>query len=119
MITIGQTCELDKDSQYPSIRELINKPIREKSKVIEYMRKSKVIAVAPARVRDIINPDNKIPELFLMTDGKYEWRSDVIYYVEKYDMELPKEFIEHVLNEIKKNGLVSRELLQRKRDRKG
>ncbi len=32
-----------------------------------------------------------------MSDGKYEWRSDVIYYVDKYDMELPDEFIQHVL----------------------
>lgn len=116
MIIIGQTCELDKDKKYPPIRDLINKPIKEKSKVIEYMKKSKVIAVAPAIVRDIINPNNKIPELFLMTDGKYEWRSDVIYYVEKYDMELPEEFIEYVLSEINKNGLVSKELLQRKKD---
>jgi hypothetical protein len=116
MIIIGETKELDKDDKYPSIMELINKPIKEKKKIIEYMKKSQVIAVAPARVYDVINPDNKIPELFIMTDGKYGWRSDVIYYVEKYDMELPEEFIEHALNEIKKNGLISRDLLQRKRD---
>ena len=100
MIIIGQTCELDKDSQYPSINELINKPIKEKKKVIEYMRKSKVIAVAPAIVRDVIHPEIKIPELFLMSDGKYEWRSDIIYYVEKYDMELPEEFVQHVLKQL-------------------
>ena len=99
MIIIGHTCELDKDNKYPSIKELINKPIKEKEKVIKYMKKCKVVAVAPAIVRDIINPNNKIAELCLMTDGKYEWRSDIIYYVEKYDMELPEEFIQHVLSQ--------------------
>jgi SUMO ligase MMS21 Smc5/6 complex component len=94
MIVIGQTYELDKDSKYPSIKELINMPIKEKKKVIGYMKKCKVVAVAPAIVRDVINPEIKIPELLLMSDGKYEWRSDVIYYVEKYDMELPEEFIQ-------------------------
>lgn len=99
MIIIGQTCELDKDSKYPSIKDLINKPIEEKEKVIKYMKKCKVIAVAPAIVRDILNPNNKIAELCLMSDGEYEWRSDIIYYVEKYDMGLPEEFIQHVLSQ--------------------
>lgn len=100
MTFIGQTYELDKDSKYPSIKELINKPIKEKEKIIRYMKKCNIIAVAPAIVRDILNPNNKIAELCLMSDGKYEWRSDVIYYVEKYDMELPEEFIKHVLSQI-------------------
>ena len=65
------------------------------------MKKGKVIAVAPAIVRDVLNPDVRLPELFLMSDGKYEWRSDVIYYVEKYDMALPDEFIQHVLSQTK------------------
>lgn len=99
MIIIGQTKEIDKDDRLPSIKDLINKPIQEKKKVVEYMKKSNVIAVAPAIVRDIINPENKIPELLLMSDGIYEWRSDIIYYVEKYDMGLPEEFIQHILNQ--------------------
>ena len=34
----------------------------------------------------------------MMTDGKYAWRSDVIYYVEKYNMSLLNDFIKHVLS---------------------
>ena len=93
MIIIGQTKEIDQDDIFPSIKDLINKPIKEKRKVVEYMNKSKVIAVAPAIVRDIINPDNIIPELLLMSDGIYEWRSDIIYYVEKYDMGYQKNLL--------------------------
>lgn len=99
MIEIGQIREIYKDDKYPSIKDLINKPIKEKKKVIEYMKKCKIEAVAPAIITDLINPEIKFAELYLMTDGKYEWRSDVIYYVEKYDMELPEEFIQHVLNQ--------------------
>ena len=47
MIIIGQTKEIDQDDIFPSIKDLINKPIKEKRKVVEYMNKSKVIAVAP------------------------------------------------------------------------
>ena len=70
--------------------------MEEKEKVVQYTR-SEVIAAAPANVRDVLNPEVKIPELLLMSDGKYQWRSDIIYYVEKYDLELPEEFVNYVL----------------------
>ncbi len=99
MIIIGQTREIYKDDEYPSIKEMINKPIKEKETVIKYMRSCKVTSASPAIITDLINPNIKFAELCSMTDGKYAWRSDVIYYVEKYDMELPEEFIKHVLNQ--------------------
>lgn len=99
-IVIGQLREIYKDDKYPSIRDLINKPIRDKKKIIEYLKGCKIEAVAPAIVTDLINPEIKFTELRLMTDGKYSWRSDVIYYFEKYDMELPEEFIQHALKHL-------------------
>lgn len=99
MIIIGQTREVYKDEKYPSIKDLINKPIKEKEKVIKYMRSCTITSASPAIITDLINPDIKFAELYCMTDGKYGWRSDVIYYVEKYDMELPEEFIQHVLSQ--------------------
>lgn len=99
-IEIGMTQEIYKDDKYPSIKTLINKPIEDKNKIIEYMKQSKIIAVAPAIITDLINPDIRFAELFFMTDSKYAWRSDVIYYLDKYDMELPEEFIQHALNHL-------------------
>ncbi len=99
MILIGEIRELLKNDKYPSIKELINRPIPEKEKIIHYMKKGEVIAVAPAIIRDVLNPEIKIPELYIMSDGKYQWRSDIIYYLENYDLELPKEFIIYVLEQ--------------------
>ncbi|WP_160680904.1 hypothetical protein [Clostridium sp. C8-1-8] len=99
MIFIGQTYENYKDNRYPLIKDLINKPIIEKEKIIKYMKECKITAVSPAIVTDLINPENKIIGLYSMNDGKYAWNSDLIYYLEKYDMELPEEFIEHVLRQ--------------------
>ena len=101
MILIGEIQELLKNDKYPSIKTFINKPMEEKEKVVQYMNtRSEVIAAAPAIVRDVLNPEVKIPELLLMSDGKYQWRSDIIYYVEKYDLELPEEFVNYVLEQI-------------------
>lgn len=99
-VEIGQIRESYKDDKYPSIKDLINKPIRNKKEIIEYMKGCKIQAAAPAVVIDLINPEIKLGELYMMTDGKYSWRSDVIYYFEKYDMELPEEFIHHALRHL-------------------
>ena len=101
MTVIGQTRETYKDDKYPSIMELIRKPIKGKDKVLNYMKKCRISSVSPAIVTDVIEPQNKINELYCMTDGVYGWRSDVIYYVEKYDMALPDEFVQHVLSQVK------------------
>lgn len=97
MIIIGQTREVYNDDRYPSIEDLINKPMKEKEKILKYMKNCKITSTSPAIITDLINPEIKFAELYCMTDGKYGWRSDVIYYLEKYDMELPEEFIQHVL----------------------
>lgn len=39
---------------------------------------------------------NKV-KFFVMDDGEFVWTSEVIYYVEKYNLILPDEFINHVL----------------------
>lgn len=98
MIVIGQTREIYRSDKYPSIMDLVNKPIKEKEKVLKYMKSCKISSVAPAIVTDLIEPKIKFAELYSMNDGTYGWRSDLIYYVEKYDMELPEEFIQHVLS---------------------
>ena len=98
-IWIGEAKEFDGEG-HPSIKELIHKPIKEKDIIVAYMKDSPKLAYAPAIVRDVLNPEVHLPELALMSDGKYKWRSDLIYYVEKYDMELPQEFIDHALAQI-------------------
>ncbi len=37
------------------------------------MKKCNIIGVALALVRDVINPEIRIYELLLVTDGKYKW----------------------------------------------
>ena len=100
MIVIGQIREHYKDNKYQSIRDLINKPLKEKEIVISYMKKCRITAAAPAIITDLINPEKRFTELYMMTDGTYGWRSDVIYYVENYDMELPEDFIQHILDQV-------------------
>ena len=101
MIVIGKLKEIYHDESLPSIFELLsNKPVRQKDDIVKYMRKGKITSCSPAIVRDIItNQVINIP-LNFMTDGVYAWRSDTIYYFEKYDIKLDNDFIEYVLNKV-------------------
>ena len=96
MKVIGQVNEIYGE-QYPPLKALIHTDIPQKDKVLQYMKNAKVAAAAPGIARDILTNDYISGSLKVYSDGEYAWRSDVIYYVEKYDMGLPEEFIDHIL----------------------
>ena len=42
--------------------------------------------------------DKPIPyESLVVTDGKYKWTTELLYYVENYNMILPSTFVENAL----------------------
>lgn len=96
MTVIGKIKEINGEN-YPELRSLVGKPLKEKSRVLQYMKKAPVISAAAAAMRDALTGEFTGWELLVHSDGKYLWRSDVTYYVEKYDMELPGEFVQHIL----------------------
>lgn len=64
-----------------------------KNRVLEYLRKGKIIAVAPGRIRDVFTDEAVPGEILAYSDGKYYWNSETIYYFKKYNLKLPDEFI--------------------------
>ena len=69
--------------------------------IVEYLKQGKCIASAAGRAKDIFTGKTINEELTFMTDGKYEWRSDIAYYVEKYNLRLSKDFEDYVLKKRK------------------
>ena len=52
---------------------------------------------APGRALDVISGEKIDRTLCMYNDGEYAWRSDIIYYVEKYNMRLEEDFVNKVL----------------------
>lgn len=72
----------------------------DKARLLNYMKSRKFVSEAStARVFDYISgsKDNNYC-CIRYTDGKYEWTSYDIMYVEKYNMKLNDDFIQHILN---------------------
>ena len=63
------------------------------------MKNAQVTAAAACMFRDVITGELIPDEALCLTDGEYHWRSDITYYVEKYNMRLPQEFIERAVAE--------------------
>lgn len=99
MISILEVKEIYGNEKFPSIRDLIEETApKSKNKILNYMKNGNVVAVAAGRATDIISGEVIDEELFCYSDGKYSWRSDTIYYFEKYNIKLPSEFIDYALN---------------------
>jgi len=82
-----------------SIIDLMNQPLdqHKKSKVVDYMKRGSIIASCPSSIVDKLEPSIRLRSHYVQADEIYQWNSYLIYYLEKYDVELPEEFVNHVL----------------------
>lgn len=65
--------------------------------IAAYLRSGHLVAMSPMRSRDIFDEKKKLESLKYLTDGRWVWPSDLIYYVERHRVLLPREFVEHAL----------------------
>ncbi len=100
MIIIGKYNELAPDMGFPSIKEhLHNEPYKSKDAILKHLRGGNVHMVTASRVVDAISGETTNIELVFMDDGKYSWSSTIPYYVDKYNLRLPKDFEDHILKQ--------------------
>ncbi|MBQ9993724.1 MAG: hypothetical protein IJP17_03335 [Clostridia bacterium] len=100
VIMIGCFAEFYKKGNYPSIKDCIHTESPEnKEKVLRYLKKGRVVAVAPGFLHDVISGKSINMELTTITDGEYTWRSDLIYYYEHYNVDLSDDFIKKAISQ--------------------
>ena len=100
MILLGKYEEFAPGMGFPSINEhLQDEPYESKAAVLEYLRSGSVHMVTASRIVDIFTNEKVGSELVYMDDGEYSWSSKIPYYVDKYNLRLPKEFENHVLKQ--------------------
>ena len=90
----------------PSLREFVaERPWPDQDNVIYYLRSGYIYAIPiGGGARDHLDPSQRAnPEIdgrmvaacTEMTDGEWYWPAALIYYVEKYNLRLPAEFVAH------------------------
>ncbi len=67
-----------------------------KAEVLAYLRTAKPISMSPGINPDYFDPTKTVRGETLRTDGVYLWPDYLADYVERYDVELPDEFEQHM-----------------------
>ncbi|WP_367325835.1 hypothetical protein [Streptomyces sp. HUAS ZL42] len=82
----------------PSLRAAVRADESEYERdLVQYLRSGSALIATPSAVPDVLSPAGAvIGGLHLLTDGRWLWYSDLVYYVEHYHVALDARFIAHV-----------------------
>ena len=85
-------------ASYPSIHDFVQKlPSANEERIVAYLKSGHVGDVCLEKTNDVIDPKKAIKlRIDSYSDGVWEWRADLAYYVETYHVRLPDEFVKHV-----------------------
>lgn len=90
--------DLDEVSQVGLKQLCSDSPIKNKERIIAYLRKAPVSAYTSAPVADALTGEIISEADNARSDGTYTWYESEIYHFEKYNLKLNDDFIEYVLN---------------------
>jgi hypothetical protein len=67
---------------------------QDEEKLLNYLRGNTVLAATAAMVDDVLDPqETAVAPLELVTDGAWVWPRDLAYYLERYHVALPLQFL--------------------------
>ena len=96
--------EFGKGMGLPSMKENFEDgPYPGKDQVLQYLKQGKKTYVKVTIPSDVYTGKRIDMENCGMNDGVYSWLSVLIYYVEKYNLKLNEEFMQHVFNQTNNN----------------
>lgn len=90
--------ELTKGRNFPSMRESLESvPYPNKNAVIQYLQSGEIQLARASRARDVFSGEFIPAEVLVMSDGTFYWSNELAWYVERYNLRLPKDFEQHIL----------------------
>jgi hypothetical protein len=66
------------------------------AQVVAYLKAGRVLVMSPGLVRDAFDRSSVAGSRSIRTDGEFAWPDSLAFYVERYLVELPRDFEEHM-----------------------
>ena len=74
-------------------------PCFEEEKALAYMKAGSEFLLIAGVFEDVLDSQRPIVGApHVMTDGVWAWSAELIYYLQNYHIQLPEEFLQHMLN---------------------
>ncbi len=94
--------ELSPGHNYPNLRDnLAGDVYPDKDRIIHYLLNGEEICTRMSYPKDIFTGKLFLVPCTIMCDEKYSWSTELTYYIDKYNLRLPKDFEEHILSHSK------------------
>ena len=93
--------ELNLGRNFPSIKVALEKEsYPHKKDIVNFLRNGEIDIARASRKKDVFDGELIPDEILVMHDGDYYWSNELAWYVNKYNLRLPKEFESHILSKI-------------------
>lgn len=90
--------ELEPGRNFPMLKDSLEKEAYpHKNDVLRFLLNGTVDFARASRARDVFSGDIIPTEVLVMHDGDFYWSNTLAWYVEKYNLRLPREFESHIL----------------------
>ena len=90
--------ELEPGRNFPKMKDSFSKePYPHKSKVMRFLQGGSVDLARASRAKDVFSGELIPAEVLVMHSGDFYWSNTLVWYVEKYNLRLPKDFEEYIL----------------------
>lgn len=65
--------------------------------IVNYLDNGELVLVSPSIATDVFSGEKIGRTNCILTDGEFSWSSSLSYYVEKYNLQIPKELENKIL----------------------
>lgn len=90
--------ELEPGHNFPLLKDSLEEnPYPHKENIIHFLRSGTIELTGMSAVKDIFTGKAIPAGSHIMSHGDYVWGSDLAWYVEKYNLRLPKDFEDYIL----------------------
>lgn len=77
--------------------DFAEKPSLFVQKILAYLNNGEVVLASPSCAVDVFSGERINQTNCILTDGEYSWSNSLGYYVQKYNLQIPKEFEQKML----------------------
>lgn len=70
------------------------------NEIILYLNNGELVLASPSSAVDVFSGERIGHTNCILTDGEYSWSNSLGYYIQKYNLQIPKEFEDKILSNI-------------------